>query len=297
MPTAIAVVDLLGDQWGTPELIKVLVPEVANDESLVEQLARQQRVALTPRSAKAMWRTILDADVRGALSLVQAPTLVLHATANEIVPLSHGRYLAQQVAGARLIERPGRSIGFTPASYADTPRQIEQFLTGKSAPAPVDRVLTTILFTDIVGSTSRLADLGDKAWRQVLDGHYRVMRQQLQIHHGREVNTTGDGLVASFDGPARAIRCAQAMVHAVQPLGIEVRTGLHCGECEVRGDDLTGLAVHIAARVSALAEPSQVLVSSTVKDLVSGSGLQFDDFGDHDLKGVPGPWRLLALRD
>jgi class 3 adenylate cyclase/pimeloyl-ACP methyl ester carboxylesterase len=294
--TAAAAVELLGSEWGTPELVKVVAPDVAHDSSLVELLARQYRIALTPKAAKALWRTILDVDVRDALPLVQAPTLVLQATASEIVPLSHGRYLAEHIADARLIERPGSAIGFSQLSYADTPAHIEQFLTGNYPPASVDRVLTTILFTDIVGSTSHLADVGDEVWRHVLDDHDRLMREQLEVYRGREVKTTGDGLVASFDGPARAIRCAQAMIRALQPLGIEVRAGLHSGECEVRGEDLAGLAVHIAARVGSMAGPGEVLVSGTVRDLVAGSGIEFDDHGEHELKGVPGSWKLLAVR-
>ena len=291
-----SLVDLLATNWGTPELVKILAPELAQDDDLVELLARQHRAALTPKAAETLWRTIQDVDVRDALRLVQAPTLILHATDSDLVPISHGRYLAEHITGARLIERPGRAIAFAQASYAGTSEHIEEFLTGRSSPAPVDRVLTTILFSDIVASTTRLADAGDDTWRRVLDDHDRLVREQLRLHRGREIKTTGDGFVASFDGPARAIRCAQATVEAMPSLGIEVRIGLHSGECEVRGDDLAGLAVHIAARVGSLARPGEVLVSGTVKDLVVGSDIEFEERGEHELKGVPGTWRLFAAK-
>jgi class 3 adenylate cyclase len=288
-------VDLLGTQWGTPALVEIIAPDLANDRELVELLARFWRSALTPRAAAAMWRTLLDVDVRAALPLVQAPTLIFHTTEG-VVPISHGEYLCKHIPGAKLVERPGRYSGFVGAHGQFTAEKVAEFLTGTRAPASYDRVLTTILFTDIVASTARLAEVGDERWRQLLEQHDRLLREQLRLHHGREVNTTGDGFVASFDGPARAIRCAQAMVEAVSHLSIEVRAGLHSGECEVRGDDLAGLAVHIAARVGALAGPEEVLVSGTVKDLVAGSGIEFDERGECELKGVPGSWKLFAVR-
>ena len=291
-----AVLDLLGAQWGTPALVEIVAPEVASDRDLVELLARNWRSAMTPRMATAMWRTILDVDVRAMLPLVQAPTLVLHNTGG-IVPYSHGEYLAEHIAGAKLVERPGTgSSGFVGAGGSFTIEKVAEFLLGTSAPVSFDRILTTILFTDIVGSTTKLAEVGDEKWRRLLERHDRLIREQLRLHRGDEVNTTGDGFVVSFDGPARAIRCAQAIGEALSSLGIEVRAGLHSGECEVRGDDMTGLAVHIAARVGALAGPGEILVSGTVKDLVSGSGIEFEDHGEHELKGVPGSWRLFVVR-
>jgi class 3 adenylate cyclase len=291
-----AFVELLATQWGTPELSRVLAPELAQDEDLMELYARQYRSALTPKSAAMLWRTILEADVREALSLVQAPTLILHAADSQFVPVSHGQYLAQQISGARLIERPGRSLSFMPATYGSTSEHIAEFLTGHNAPVPIDRVLTTVLFTDIVASTAQLAEVGDEAWRHVLDKHDRLVRDQLHMFRGTEIATTGDGFMASFDGPARAIRCAQAITRAVAIVGVHVRVGLHTGECEIRGHDLAGLAVHIAARVGSLAGPGEVLVSGTVRDLVAGSGIEFDGHGEHELKGVPGSWRLFAVR-
>jgi class 3 adenylate cyclase len=290
-----AILDIFAAQWGTPELVKLVAPDLAQDEELVELLARVWRSALTPRAAGVLWRTILEADVRDALSSLQAPTLILHATGSEIVPFSHGQYLADHIAGARLVACPGRASGFVPVSYPATAERIAEFLTGSTSSISIDRVLTTILFSDIVASTSQLADVGDGAWRSVLDFHDRVVREQLRLYRGREINTTGDGFVVSFDGPARGIRCAQAMIEALAAHGLEVRIGLHSGECEVRGDDLAGLAVHIAARVSAMAGPGQVLVSGTVKDLVAGSGIEFGDHGEYELKGVPGSWKLFAV--
>ena len=291
-----ALVEVMAQQWGTPELAKILNPGLAQDEELMELLARQWRSALTPKAAGMLWRTIQDVDVRDALPLIQAPTLILHATDSDFVPISHGQYLAQQIAQARLVERPGRATSTLEATSGLTAEHIEEFLTGQSSPGPIDRVLTTVLFTDIVGSTARLAEVGDDAWRRILDRHDRLVRDHLHMYRGREIDTTGDGFMASFDGPARAIRCAQAITRAVQTLGINVRVGLHTGECEVRGDGLAGLAVHVAARVGALAGSAEVLVSSTVRDLVVGSGIEFDDHGEHELKGVPEPWRLFAVK-
>jgi class 3 adenylate cyclase len=291
-----AILDLFALQWGTAELVELVAPDLAQDKELVELLARQWRSALTPRAAGALWRTLLEADVRDALSSLQAPTLILHATESDIVPLSHGRYLADHIAGARLLERPGRATGFIPASYPATAEHVAEFLTGTISPVAIDRMLTTILFSDIVSSTTQLVDVGDEAWRRVLDDHDRVVREQLRLYRGREINTTGDGFVVSFDGPARGIHCAQAITEALATLGLEVRIGLHCGECEVRGDDLVGLAVHIAARVGSLAGPGEVLVSGTVRDLVAGSDIEFDGHGEHVLKGVPGAWKLFSVR-
>jgi class 3 adenylate cyclase len=291
-----AILDLFALQWGTAELVTLVAPDLAQDKELVELLARQWRSALTPRAAGALWRTLLEADVRDALSSLQAPTLILHATESDIVPLSHGRYLADHIAGARLLERPGRATGFIPASYPATAEHVAEFLTGTISPVAIDRMLTTILFSDIVSSTTQLVDVGDEAWRRVLDDHDRVVREQLRLYRGREINTTGDGFVVSFDGPARGIHCAQAITEALATLGLEVRIGLHCGECEVRGDDLVGLAVHIAARVGSLAGPGEVLVSGTVRDLVAGSDIDFDGHGEHVLKGVPGSWKLFSVR-
>ena len=211
---------------------------------------------------------------------------------NGFVPIAHGRYLADHINGATLIELPGGDSGTIPTVATE----VAEFLTGDRPVVEIERILTTVLFTDIVGSTALAASVGDQRWHSILDAHDQTVREQLKRFRGREINTTGDGFVASFDGPARAIRCAQAISEATEKLGVRLRVGLHTGECEVRGDDLGGLAVHIAARVAALAGPGDVLVSGTVKDLVVGSGIEFIERGEHELKGVPGSWKLFAIQ-
>jgi class 3 adenylate cyclase len=236
-------------------------------------------------------------DVRDALPLVQSPTLVLHTTGHSLVPIEHGRYLAANIDGAKLVELAAGEAYFSPDGYLRVLDEIAEFLTGQRLEVEIDRILTTVLFTDIVGSTSRASSLGDQQWRRLLDAHDRMVRDQLRRFRGREINTTGDGFFASFDGPARAILCARAIAAGATQLGIEVRAGLHTGECEVRGDDLSGLAVNTAARIGALAGPSEVLTSSTVKDLVAGTAIPFTERGEHELRGVPGTWRLFAAED
>jgi class 3 adenylate cyclase len=236
-------------------------------------------------------------DVRAALPLIQAPTLVIHTSHNPIVPLEHGRYIAEHVTGARFIEVPSRGISFNDYQTRDLALdEIAQFLTGERPLVDIDRVLTTVVFSDMVASTQRAAVLGDARWHRLLDDHDRAVREQLRRFRGREIKTMGDGFLASFDGPARAIRCAQAIIAAARELDVEVRVGIHSGECEIRGDDLAGLTVHVAARIGALAGPGQVLVSRTVVDLVAGSGIGFSDRGEHELKGVPGTCRLFAVQ-
>ena len=223
------------------------------------------------------------------------PTLVVHHTDDPIVEPAKGRYVADNIPGAKYVELPGRNMYHFVEPWRDSFQEIAEFLTGHQADMPDDRVLATVLFTDIVDSTRRAAEIGDRDWRALLDAHDAVVRAQLGRFRGREVSTSGDSFLATFDGPQRAIRCAMAIRDAVQALGIQVRAGLHTGECEVRGDDIGGIAVHIGARVSALAGPNDVLVSSTLRDLVIGSGLEFEDRGDHTLEGVPGEWRLSAV--
>jgi len=252
------------------------------------------RASATPRSAVAQYHNVMRNDVRPALPLIRVPTLVLNVRDQPLVPVAQGRYLAQHIDGATFVELPGSDLSFTPANLVIAD-EIAEFLLGDRPVLEVERILTTVLFTDMVGSTERAGSLGDQRWRTLLDAHDRAVRDQLRRFRGREINTTGDGFVASFDGPARAIHSAKAIIEATAKLGIELRTGLHTGECEVRGDDLAGLAVHIAARVSSLATPGEVLVSGTVKDLVVGSGIEFTDRGEHQLKGVPGTWKLFAV--
>ncbi len=287
-------VQMLAATWGTPQLVAAANPAMTDNEEFLSSVARVHRASATPRTAATQYRYILgNLDVRAALELVQAPTLVLNVRESPLVPLNQGRYIAERIPGAVFVELPGGEIGVSPSLYV-VADEIEEFLTGERSLADIERMLATVLFTDIVASTERAASLGDRAWRLLLDAHDRAVRQQLRRFRGREVKTTGDGFLASFDGPARSIRCAEAIVDATKTVGVDVRVGLHTGECEVRGDDLGGLAVHIAARVGALATSGEVLVSSTVKDLVAGSGIEFGDRGEHDLKGVPGVWRLFA---
>jgi hypothetical protein len=264
-------VDMLATMWGTPDIVRRSNPSMADDPELVRFCSTLLRSSSTPRSAAAQTNYMLrGVDVRQALPLIQAPTLVLHVRDNPFMPISHGRYLADHIDRATFVELPGADIVPSPANFITTD-EVAEFLTGERP--VVERVLTSVLFTDMVHSTEIAAELGDKRWRSILDAHYKMVRDQLRRASGREINTTGDGFVASFDGPARAIRCAGEIIDAAKRLGIEIRAGRHNGECEVRGEDLGGMAVHIAARVASLAGSSEVLVSGTVKDLVVGSGI------------------------
>jgi class 3 adenylate cyclase len=266
-------------------------PSRVNDPEFGQWAAKVQRACATPKNAAAQIRYILEnLDARHALPLIQVPTLVLHTKNNLTYPIDQVRYLADHIDGAKFVELPGGDVFV--AYSANGIEEIVEFLTGERPEVEVDRILTTLLFTDIVGSTERAASMGDQAWRSLLDAHDRTVRDHLRRFRGKEINTTGDGFLASFDGPARAIRCALAISESTRPLGIDLHLGLHTGECEVRGDDLGGLAVHIAARIGSVAAPGEVLVSGTVKDLVAGARIDFVDRGKHQLKGVPGSWRL-----
>jgi class 3 adenylate cyclase len=253
-----------------------------------------ERSAATPQMTRTLLAMVVETDVRELLPSVRVPTLVLHR-AEEFVPVEHARYLAEHIPGARLVVLPGADhIPF----YGDADgyaEEIEEFLTGARHAPPPDRILTTVMFTDIVGSTERAAAAGDARWRELVARHDDLVRTELDRHRGREVKTLGDGFLATFDGPARGIRCAQAIADDVRALAINVRAGLHTGECELVGDDVAGMAVNIGARISALAGADEVLVSSTVKDLVVGSGISFTDRGTQELKGVPGAWSLFAV--
>ena len=294
--TVDAVVEMVGALWGTEEFLTVTNPGRALDAELARAYARRLRAAATPRSAAAQLRYIMEnVDVRSVLHLIQAPTLVLHAGQNPMVSTEHGRYLADHIPGAKFIETPGYGLAPDDAEFELIVEEIAELLTGARPVVEVDRVLTTVLFTDIVASTAQLASRGDRRWRATLDVHDRTVRELLHRFRGREIKTTGDGFHACFDGPGRAIACATSITRAARELSLEVRAGLHTGECEVRGDDLAGLAVHLAARIGALAGPGEVLVSTTVKDLVSGSGIEFVDKGEHELKGIPTAWRLFAV--
>jgi class 3 adenylate cyclase/pimeloyl-ACP methyl ester carboxylesterase len=285
------VVEMTRATWGTPDLVPRVFPSRVDDPEFPQWFAKMTRASATPRSAAAQIRYIIESlDAREALPLIRVPTLVLHSTKSRWFFIEEGRYLADHIDGAKFVEVPGANAFVTTSATAI--EEIIEFLTGERPEVEVDRILTTLLFTDIVGSTERAAALGDQGWRSLLDAHDRTVRDHLRRFRGKEINTTGDGFLASFDGPARAIRCALAIAEATKALGIDLHLGLHTGECEVRGDDLGGLAVHIAARVGSLTAAGEVLVSSTVKDLVVGSRIDFADRGEHELKGVPGSWRL-----
>ena len=297
--TVDALESFAANAWGTPDLVSIGAPGTARDDDWVRFLAAAQRASMTPRSAATQLGHVMRrTDIRDALPLIQVPTLVLHAKENPVVPIEFGRYLAERIPNATLLELPGAELGPTsPGQQRTVTDEVVRFLAGDQLPVDFERVLTTVLFTDIVASTEQAASLGDHRWRSVIDAHDRVVREQVRRFRGKEIKNTGDGFLVSFDGPARAIRCALAIRDAVAEVGIEVRLGLHTGECEVRGDDLGGLAVHIAARVGAMAATGEVLVSGTVKDLVVGSGIEFDDQGEHDLKGVPGAWKLFSVKN
>jgi class 3 adenylate cyclase len=288
--------EFMAPAWGTDETMDIFMPSLAGDPSMRAWWARLQRNAVSPSMIGQLTAMFLDIDVRPVLPLVQAPTLVLHRRGDRVVSVEAGRWLASQIAGARFVELRGSDHAVWAGDVDTFLGEVEQFLTGGRGPGAdeLDRILATVMFTDVVGSTERAAALGDRRWRDVLEGYYATVRRHLERFRGREVKTIGDGVLACFDGPARAIRAAQSIAAGVRDAGLEVRTGLHTGECEVMGDDVGGIAVHIGARVAALAAPGQVLVSSTVKDLVAGSGIAFDDAGTHSLKGVPGEWRLFA---
>jgi len=288
--------DLIEQNWGHGRIFPLIATQDApDDEATRRHLARFERSSATPAMAAAANRFSLRIDARPALSAISAPTLVVHRTEDPLTSVEHARYLAAHIRGARLKEFPGQFH----ESYLDKDEEvldeIEEFLTGARSEHEVDRVLKTVLFTDIAESTERAVRMGDRRWHELLDAHDSAVRRELVRYHGQEVKTTGDGFLACFDGPARAIRCATAIREKTHTIGLEVRSGLHSGECLARGDDFAGVAVHIGARVAGLAEPGEVLVTGTVRDLVTGSGIEFGDRGRHTLKGVPGDWQLLAV--
>jgi class 3 adenylate cyclase len=277
------------------DMLGYIAPSMVDDAAFRAWWDMAGNRAASPSMARAIILTVRHSDVRDTLARITAPTLVLHRTDCEFCPIANGRYIAEHITGAHLIELPGQDALYWTDDTAPMLDEIEEFVTGVRGGFGAERVLTTIVFTDIVGSTERAAALGDGRWRDLLDSHDIIVRHELGRFGGREVNTAGDGFVATFTSPSAAIACADAIVDAVRVLGIEVRVGIHAGEVEVRGADVAGMAVHIGARVGALAGPSEVLVSSTVRDIVTGSRHRFAERGEHDLKGVPGRWRLCAL--
>jgi class 3 adenylate cyclase len=284
-------------ETGRGVMIDVFAPSLAGDERLRRAWSRYERQAASPGSTVAIVRLLYASDVRPILPAIRVPTLVIHRSEATGFGVEHGRYLAEHIPDARYVELPGTDNLIWAGDQAAVVAEIRSFITGVRALPEPDRVLSTILFTDIVGSTKLAADLGDGRWHALLADHDRTVGGLVDRYGGRVIKSVGDGVLATFDGPARAVRAAIAIRDAIRDLGLEVRAGLHTGEIEVRADDIAGLAVHIGARISARAAGGEILVSSTVRDLVAGSGLDFDDRGRHELKGVPGEWQVLAVRD
>ena len=281
--------------WGGPQDLETLAPSMADDEQFRRWFATYLRLSASPTSAVALGRMNTQIDIRSVLPIIRVPTLVLHRQGDRETKIEEGRYIANQIPGARFVELPGRDHLVFVGRIDEVLGEVEEFLTGVRSVTEQDRVLKTVLFTDIVNATVQVAEMDDQRWRDLLQSHHAVIRLKLDQHRGSEIKTTGDGFLATFDGPARAIRCACGIRDAVGQLGIKVRAGLHSGEVEVVGNDIGGIAVHLAARVMATAGAGEVLVSSTVKDLVAGSGIQFEDRGMYRLKGIPDEWRLLAV--
>jgi pimeloyl-ACP methyl ester carboxylesterase len=284
--------------WGRGEQYKITVPSMAEDEEFLRLQARWERLVIPPATAKLVFSLVADLDVRNVLPTIRVPTLVLHRRGDRWIPVAHGRYLADNIADARYVEVSGEDHFPFVGNVGLLAEEIRSFLgsTRQEKREDADRVLATVLFTDIVSSTERAAELGDRRWKELLDSHDRMVRRTLDEFKGREIKTTGDGVLAAFDGPGKAIRCASAIAEGAHRLGVELRAGLHVGEVELRGEDIGGIAVHVASRVMSNAAPGEILVSSTVKDLVIGAGISFDDRGSHELKGVPGEWRLFSVR-
>jgi class 3 adenylate cyclase len=293
------VLDFFENNFGTRtrNLLQYMAPVLASDERFAEWFARAQRLTVAPMLSTSGYRQFLfETDVRPVLPTIRVPTLVLHREGCLFTRVGHGRYLGASIPGARYVELPGDEQIFYAGDAEDMIKEIRAFVTGAREAPELDRVLATVLFTDIVTSTERASELGDRRWRSLLDQHDAIVRTQIERFRGKEVKSLGDGFLATFDGPGRAIHCAAAITDEVRSIGIDIRAGLHTGEVELRGEDVGGIAVHIAARVLTEAGTGEVVVSSTVKDLVVGSGLEFVDRGNHSLKGVPGEWRLYAVK-
>ena len=288
-------IEISGEGWGDGVALALWAPSRRDDLDMRQWWARLQRMAASPGMVRNIFALYPKMDIRDVLPTIQVPTLVLHRRDDRMVALEMGRYLADHIPGAKFVELEGTDHLFFTGDADAIVDEIEEFLTGVRPVPAIERVLATVLFTDIVDSTRCAVELGDERWKELLGRHDAQVRRQLERFQGREVNTTGDGFVATFDGPARAIRCATAIRDAVRSLGLEVRAGVHTGEVEVRDDDISGIAVHLAARVAGAAGAGEVLVSRTVVDLVAGSGLSFAARGEYALKGVPGEWELFAV--
>jgi class 3 adenylate cyclase len=284
----------LPDRWGGGQAIGYIAPSLAGDAQAREWLGRVQMNAATPGAAETFMRMAFDIDVRDVAPAIRVPPLVIHRVDDQVCHVENARFLARRIPGATYVELPGAD--HAPWVGGDEiVAEIREFVTGVREPAEPDRVLATVLFTDIVASTEHARQLGDRLWRDLVSEHHDLIRRELARFRGREIDTAGDGFLAAFDGPARALRAAQSIVRAVRPLGIQVRAGVHTGECEILDDKLVGVAVHAGARVAAAAGPSEVLATGTVRDLVAGSGIEFADRGMRPLKGLPDQWRLFSV--
>jgi class 3 adenylate cyclase len=283
------------EQWGKGYVASGVAPSQTGDPAFMEWAGRLERLAASPSTIRRIFDLIGEFDVRDVLPSIRVPTLVLHRAEDSFIKVEHSRYIASKIPGARYVELEGEENMFSLGDVEALVGEIEEFLTGSRHEREPDRMLATVLFTDICDSTRRAAEMGDRGWRFLLERHDALFRQALDRHRGREVKRTGDGFLATFDGPARAIRCAASVAEAMGTLGLQIRAGLHTGELEVMDGDLGGLAVHIASRVMGHAGPNEVLVSGTVKDLVVGSGIDFEERGERELRGVPGEWRLFAV--
>jgi class 3 adenylate cyclase len=282
-------------EWGKAADLETLSPTAVDDPAFVRWYGRFLRQSASPKAALALARMNTEIDVRDVLPTIRVPTLVLHRVDDRDIKVQEGRFVASLIPGAKYVELRGSDHLPWVGDQDEVIDEVEEFVTGERPGHQPDRVLATVLFTDIVDSTRHAAALGDRAWHELRDRHDAVVRHELERHRGREINTTGDGFLATFDGPARGISCARDVVRGMRPLGLDVRAGLHTGECEIAGDDVVGIAVHVGARVAAMAGPGEVLVSGTVKDLVAGSGIGFVERGEQQLKGVPGTWRIFAV--
>jgi class 3 adenylate cyclase/pimeloyl-ACP methyl ester carboxylesterase len=288
--------DVMRTGWGRGVFLDLVAPSRVGDDDFRRWWARYQRIGASPGTVQSMRRMITQIDVRHVLPSIQAPTLVLHRAETTWNRVEHGRYLGEHIPGARLVEVPGADHLWFIGEVEPILSEVRQFVSGLAGPPKFDRQLATVLYTDIVGSTKLAAEVGDRRWREVLEAQRRLVRLELERFQGREVDTAGDGFLATFDGPARAVDCARGIRDRVRSLGIEIRAGLHTGEVEVLSEGLAGVALHIGQRVLAEAAPGEILVSSTVRDLTAGAELEFEDRGLHELKGVPGEWRLFAVR-
>lgn len=287
--------DAVVAQWGQGAIPTALAPSRAGDPEFANWAGRMERYSASPGTIRRMFDVIGQTDVRDVLPAISVPTLVMHRRDDSFLRVEHGRYLADHIPGARFVELEGTDSLFSEGDSEAILGEIEEMITGVRTSPAAERVLATVMFTDIVDSTSKAAAMGDARWRGVLERHDRLARSEILRHRGKLIKSTGDGVLATFDGPARAIRAASSLQERAPDLGVSIRAGLHTGECEMMGDDVGGLAVHIGARVMALAQAGEVMVSSTVKDLVAGSGIGFAHRGDHELRGVPGTWKLFAV--